>query len=74
MSLRATYAVIASAEINAYYNYRTNIYLPALETVFYSNTSVGNNTELEKVAINNLEILERSSYVTARLRQNLESK
>jgi hypothetical protein len=38
ISLRAVWPKIYQAEVPAYYNFRTNIYLPALDKVFFSNT------------------------------------
>ena len=74
MSLRAVFPLIYQKEISAYYNFRTNIYLPAIDTVFFSNTSVGNHTELEQVAISPNEILERTSWHQPRIRQNMEGQ
>jgi hypothetical protein len=71
-SLRAVFHHIFAADIPAYDNFRTNIYFPALDTVFFSNTSAANSTELEKVVIMPNEMLERSSIKTARIRSNKE--
>ena len=48
-SLRKTLPKIMNADIPSVYNFRTSIYVPAMEHVFYSNTSAGNNTESERV-------------------------
>ena len=40
---------IVTADYKAYYNYRTNIYLAALDTVYLSNTTAGFDTEAEKI-------------------------
>jgi hypothetical protein len=48
-SLRRTLSKIINADNKALYNYRTSIYVPAMDHVFYSNTSAGNFTESENV-------------------------
>lgn len=48
-SLRKTLSKIMNADNSAGNNYRTSIYIPDMDHVFYSNTSVGNDTESEKV-------------------------
>lgn len=70
MSVRAVFPKIYQAEVPAFYNFRTNIYLPALDTVFFSNTTLGNRTELEPLVTMPHEILERSSYLQPRIRLN----
>lgn len=50
-SLRRTLSKIISADEKALYNYRNSIYVPAMSIVFYSNTSIGNGSESEKVCL-----------------------
>ena len=51
-----------AADDKAYYNYRTNIYLEALELVYQSNTTAGSSTESEAVYLADDEIFIRDSY------------
>ena len=48
-SLKRTLSKIINADNKALDNYRTSIYVPSMNLVFYSNTSAGNATESEKV-------------------------
>lgn len=61
-SLRAWLPHIMAADDKAYYNYRTNIYLEALDQVYVSNTTVGSKTEVESIYMASNEILIRKSY------------
>jgi hypothetical protein len=70
MSMRAVFPKVYQAEMPAYFNYRTNIYLNATDTLYFSNTTAGNRTELEKLVIGPNEILERQSFINSRLREN----
>jgi hypothetical protein len=72
MSMRAVFAKVYQAETPAYFNYRTNIYLNGTQTLYFSNTTAGNRTELEKLVLTPVELLERSSYVNARLREKTD--
>ena len=49
LSLRTQIPFIMAADDKAYFNYRTNIYLEALDTVYFSNTTVKMNTESEVI-------------------------
>ena len=51
-----------AADDKAYYNYRTNVYLKALDTVYQSNTTAGTHTESEDVYLAEDEIFIRHSY------------
>lgn len=44
-SLRATIAQIIQADLNTTFNFANSIYLINMADVFYSNTTLGNNTE-----------------------------
>ena len=49
LSIRRQFPLIFAADLIAFNNYRTNIYLEAIDTVYFSNTTAGSETELEKI-------------------------
>jgi hypothetical protein len=51
------------ADLNTQYNYMTSIYVKRMNHVFYSNTSAGNNTESERVFLNNGQKKIRIDYL-----------
>ena len=53
-----------AADDKAYFNYRTNIYLAATNTVYYSNTTVGMDTESEAVYLPRGQAFYRSTYLS----------
>ena len=53
-----------SADDSAYLNHRQNIYLLATESVYYTNTTVGPDTESEAVYLSDGEAFVRSSYIS----------
>ena len=61
-SLRAQFPFIKGADDKAYFNYRTNIYLEALDTVYFSNTTAESDTEAEKIYLSDNEGFIRYSY------------
>ena len=76
LSMRAQAAFIIAADNKAFYNFRTNIYVPALDeppfweepnfiptnAIFPSNTTAGNNTEAELIYLPEGESFLRNSY------------
>lgn len=52
-----------AADNKAFYNFRTNIYFEALDEVFFSNTTVGSDTESEAVYLPSSRAFLRMSYL-----------
>ena len=53
-----------TADDSAYLNHRINIYLAATETVYFTNATVGPDTESEAVYLSEGESFVRSSYLS----------
>lgn len=62
--MRAQMPYIMAADHSAYFNFRVNIYYEALDTVYYSNTTVGQVTEAEQIYLPPDKYLFRSSYLS----------
>lgn len=52
-----------AADDKAFLNYRTNIYFKALDEIFFSNTTVGSDTESEAVYLPESRAFLRMSYL-----------